>query len=156
MRIQEFSFAIRQARLEQGLTQAELARAAGLSRTTLNQLENGLFPNLSIKKLQSLLDKVGLTLSMQPASKHRRPDPFQIACTTASISYRNPLTVDELIRGLFTGKIPAGKRPHFRTLLEEAPKALIQELINEANRWSKPGKVEKNLSRIARDTGVTR
>jgi len=154
--MQEFGFAIRQARLERGLTQAELARAAGLSRTTLNQLENGLFPNLSIKKLQSLLDKVGLTLSLQPASKRRRPDPFQMACTTTSVSYRNPLTVDELIRGLLTGKIPTGRRPHFRTLLEEAPKALIQELINEANRWSKPGKVEKNLSRIARDTGVTR
>jgi transcriptional regulator with XRE-family HTH domain len=153
MRLQEFGYAIRKARLEQGVTQADLAKAAGLSRTTLNQLENGLFPNLSINKLQSVLEKVGMTLTLQPVTE-RRSDPFQIACTTASVSYRNPLTVDELIRGLLTGKIPPGRRPHFRTLLEEAPKALIAELINEAIRWSKPAKIENNITRIAKDTGV--
>lgn len=155
MRLQEFGFAIRQARLEQGLTQAELAARAGLSRTTLNQLENGLFPDLGARKLQALLEQVGLSLTLQPADK-RRQDPFQMACTTASISYRHSLTVDELIRGLLTGKVPSGRRPHFRTLLDEAPLALLQQVVDEASRWSKPGRVKNNITRIARDIGVTR
>ncbi|MBI2970278.1 MAG: helix-turn-helix transcriptional regulator [Gammaproteobacteria bacterium] len=156
MRLQEFGFAVRQARIARGLTQAELAASAGLSRTTLNQLENGLFPELGVKKLQSLLKQVGLTLSLQPASNVRRPDPFQMACSTASVSYRNPLTVDELIRGLLTGKVPGAKRPHFRTLLDEAPLPLLRDLVIETSRWSKPGRVQKNLSRIARDIGAGR
>ncbi len=155
MRLQEFGFAVRHARQQLGLTQQALAKSAGVSRTTLNQLENGLFSNLSVNKLQSLLEKVGLTLALLPATKNKRKDPFEAACTTASISYKNPLTVDELIRGLLTGAIPAGKRPHFRTLLQEVPKILLQELVSEAKRWSEAGKVEKNLVKIADELGVS-
>lgn len=155
MRLQEIGYTIRQARRDKGLTQAELAKAAGLSRTTINQLENGLFPDLGVKKLQLLLENVGLTLTIWPDSISHQTDPFQMACTTASVSYKNSLTVDELIRGLLTGKVPSGRRPHFRTLLEEAPKSLIDELVDEARRWSKPGKIEKNLSRIAEELGTT-
>ncbi|TMH47884.1 MAG: helix-turn-helix transcriptional regulator, partial [Betaproteobacteria bacterium] len=39
MRLQEIGSSIRTARSAGGLTQAELADRAGLSRTTLNQLE---------------------------------------------------------------------------------------------------------------------
>lgn len=79
-----------------------------------------------------------------------------MACTTANLSYRDALSEDELIRALLTGKIPAGRRPHFRTLFDEATPALLQGLAKEVGRWTKPGRLEKNLSMIAKDINPKR
>jgi transcriptional regulator with XRE-family HTH domain len=155
LRLQELGYEIRRARLARGLTQAQLAAAAGLSRTTLNQLENGVFPDLGVKKLRAILNHVGLVLTVQQAPKIPRPDFIRMACTTASVSYKNALTEDELIRALLDGKIPAGRKPHLRTLFDEATPSLLKGLVTEASRWTKPGRVEKNLVRIARDIGST-
>src|SRR5437870_3001881 len=125
MRLQQIGHEIRQARLARGLTQAKLASAAGLSRVTLNRLESGTFPDLGAKKLQVLLDQLGLSLAIQRAAKPRRPDFIRMASTMAGVSFRQPLTEEQLILALLTGKIPAGKKPHFRVLLDEAPSTLI-------------------------------
>lgn len=156
MRLQELGYEIRQARLARGLTQAQLATAAGLSRTTLNQLENGLFPDLGVRKLQAILDQLGLALALQQASKTGGPDFIRMACVTASVSYKTALTEDDLIHALISGKIPAGKRPHLRALLDEASPTLLNGLVKEATRWTKPGRVEKNLVHIAREIGSVR
>lgn len=156
MRLQDIGYQIRQARIARELTQSQLANAAKVSRTTLNQLENGLFPDLGIKKLRAILDQVGLALAIQPAEKTNAPDFVRMACTTANVSYREALSEDELIRALLTGKIPAGRRPHFRTLLDEATPALLQGLAQEVSRWTKPGRLEKNLGLIAKDINSKR
>ena len=154
MRLQELGYTIRKARLGLGLTQAKLASGAGLSRTTLNLLENGLFPDLGIRKVKAILDQLGLTLLVQPAA--RVNDFVRMACTTANVSYRSSLTEDELVRALLNGKVPAGKRPHLRTLLEEAPAGLLRGLVKQASEWSKPGRVEKNLALIADEVSSSR
>ena len=151
MRIQALGYEIRRARTARGITQARLAAEAGLSRTTLNQLENGLFPDLGVRKVQAILDRLGLALAIQPAAD--RADPIRMAATTASVSYKSPLTEDELIHALINGRIPSGKRPHFRTLLDEGTPALLKGLIKEAGQWTKPGRVERNLAKIAREVG---
>lgn len=156
MRLQDIGYQIRQARIARELTQSQLANAAKVSRTTLNQLENGLFPDLGVKKLRAILDQVGLALAIQPAEKTNAPDFVRMACTTANVSYREALSEDELIRALLTGKIPAGRRPHFRTLLDEATPALLQGLAQEVSRWTKPGRLEKNLGLIAKDINSKR
>ncbi len=156
MRLQELGHQIRQARLARRLTQARLAAEAGLSRTTLNQLENGLFPDLGVKKVQAILDHLGLTLSLQEAGGERAQDFLQMATTTANVSFKSVLTEDELVRMLLTGKVPPSRRPHFRVLLEEASPAMMKGLIRETARWTKSGRVEKNLAKIARELGSTR
>ena len=156
MRLQELGYEIRRARIARGLTQAQLAEASGLSRITLNQLENGFFPDLGVKKIQAILDSLGLDTSIQPATKARQPDYIRMACTTASVSFKSALTEDELVRALLTGKIATGKRPHFRVLLEEASPAVLTGLAQEVGRWTKPGRLEKNLAKIAHDIGSTR
>ena len=155
MRLQEIGYEIRRARIGRGLTQAALARSAGLSRVTLNQLERGVFPELGARKLQALLEHLGLTLAIQPAQRARRSDAIRVAATTASVSFKQPLGEDELILALLTGKIPAGKRPHIRLLFEEAAPSLVRGLIGEVGRWSKPGRVEKNVAKLAHDIGAT-
>jgi transcriptional regulator with XRE-family HTH domain len=156
MKLQELGYEIRKARLARDLTQAQLAEAARLSRTTLNQLENGLFPDLGVKKVQAILDRLGLDLTVEPAQKARRPDFIQMACTTASVSFKESLAPDELVRVLLSGKVPRDRRPHLRTLLEEAPRPLLEGLVQQVGKWSKPGKLAANVERIAAELGVSK
>jgi transcriptional regulator with XRE-family HTH domain len=53
------------------LSQSELAREAGLSRATLDALENGRAGELGFSKLTKLLTAVGLELALQTASTQR-------------------------------------------------------------------------------------
>lgn len=154
MRLQALGYEIRRARVARGWTQARLAADAGVSRTTLNQLENGLSPDVGVKKVQAILDRLGLVLSIQQAADHA--DPIRMAATTASVSYRSPLTEGELIHALINGRVPQGKRPHFRTLLDEGSPTLLKGLVKEAGQWTKPGRVEKNIAKIAREVGSTK
>ena len=154
MLLQELGYEIRKARAARGLTQAQLAQAAGLSRTTLNQLENGLFPDLGIKKVQSILDRLGLDLAVEPAQRTRRPDFIQMACTTASVSFRETMEPDDLVHALLSGKVPRSRRPHLRALLEEAPRPLLEGLLEQVGRWARPGKVAGNIRKIASELGV--
>jgi transcriptional regulator with XRE-family HTH domain len=156
MRIQDLGSEIRSARLAQGLTQAQLAAQARLSRETLNLLENGLVKELGIRKVLAVLDRLGLGLAVERARRPRKPDYVRMACTTANVSFKSALTEDELIHALITGKVPAKRSAHVRTLLDEAPGGLLNGLAAEATRWTRPGRLERNLHRLARETGATR
>lgn len=152
--IQELGRAIRKGRNARGLTQAELAARAGLSLNTLNRLENGLFPDLGIKKAEAILGKLGMELNIKAAGSKKKPDFVAMACTSAGVSFKKQLTPDELIHALLSGKVPTGKEAHLITLLDEAPPGLLKGLIGQVGSWVKPGKVERNLARIARQVGV--
>ena len=87
-------------------------------------------------------------------SKARRRDFIAMACTTASVSFREVLTPDELVYALLSGKVARNRRPHIRTLFDEAPVGLLQGLAEDAARWTKPGKLETNLRKLAIDLGA--
>ena len=53
------------------LSQAALGRKAGVSRATIDALENGRAGELGFAKLTKLLAALGLELSLQAASSHR-------------------------------------------------------------------------------------
>ena len=53
------------------LSQAELARKAGVSRATLDALENGRAGELGFSKVTKLLAALGLELTLQTASSQR-------------------------------------------------------------------------------------
>ena len=156
MRLQEIGSAIRVARTAHGLTQAGLAESSGLSRTTLNQLENGVFPDIGVKKVQNVLDLPGLDLSVVRAAKKRGPDFIRMACTSANVRYREELTEDELVHALLSGKVPRNRRAHLRGLLEEAPQTVIKGLIEQVGKWTKPGKVEQNVLKLAETLNVSK
>jgi transcriptional regulator with XRE-family HTH domain len=156
MRIQELSGAIRKARLARGITQAQLAAEVGLSRKTVNLLETGLVGDLGVRKVLAVLDKLGIELAIEAEKQPRRRDYVRMACTTANVSYRSALTEEQLIRALLTGKVPPNRAAHIRTLLDEAPTALLTGLAADASRWTRPGKLQKNLSQLAREVGASR
>jgi len=53
------------------LSQTELAHEAGISRATIDALENGRAGEMGFAKLTKLLATVGLELKLQAASSHR-------------------------------------------------------------------------------------
>ena len=53
------------------LTQAALARKAGIGRATLEALENGRAGELGFSKLTKILAALGLELKLQAAGTHR-------------------------------------------------------------------------------------
>ena len=60
---------IQQARKARKITQAELANALGMSRTTIGQVENGTVSDIGIRKLIRMLEYLGLELRVRPAGK---------------------------------------------------------------------------------------
>ena len=156
LKLEELGQTIRRARLARGWTQAQLAHTAGLTRVTLSQLENGLIRDLGVRKLTALLTHLDLALNVDALPDRRPPDFLRLASTAASVSFKTSLTEPELQRALLTGKVPAARRPHLRSLLEEAPLALLDGLIAQVSRFAKPGKVERNVARIAAALDVSR
>ena len=133
----EMGSAVKARRTDMGLTQATLARLSGLSRATVNQLENHTLKDLSIGRATKLLGALGLSLTASSA-RARQPmgsksSALAIAARTASVSYRVVLPPRALRRCIETGKLPAGFEPHLNALLEEAPVSLLARLVEEVH-----------------------
>ena len=155
MTLEEIGGEIRRFRLTRGLTQAQVAVAAHVTRTTVNQLENGLLKDLGIRKVQAILDQVGLVLKLADTSLEPKSTDFlRVASTSASVSFKDTLTEKELLHALLTGKVPPSRRPHMRALLEQPRGALLEGLIRQVTAWTRPGKIEGNLDKIAAEVGV--
>jgi HTH-type transcriptional regulator / antitoxin HipB len=73
---QDVATAVRQARKERGLTQAQLAQRAGVGRDWLVRLEKG-NPRLELSKVLDTFTALGLSLSVEAMPTHEsEPDPF--------------------------------------------------------------------------------
>ncbi len=66
--VENLAAAIRQARIEAGLTQAELGAFVGASRFVVADLEAGR-ATTQLRRLIEALDAVGLELTVEPRSK---------------------------------------------------------------------------------------
>ena len=60
---------IRQARKSRKVSQSELAKALGMSRTTIGQIESGTVQEIGVRKLIRVLEFLGLELSVRPVSR---------------------------------------------------------------------------------------
>lgn len=58
---------IRDERKRRKISQAHLAKALGMSRTTIGQIENGTVQEIGARKLIRLLEYLGLELQTRPA-----------------------------------------------------------------------------------------
>src|SRR5882762_7287221 len=130
MNLREIGLLVRARREELGLSQERLAKLAGLSRATINQLETGTLVDLGVTKLKALTDLVGLQLeaSRRVPSRHG----LLMASRTASVSYKLPLDVRRLAKALATGDVPDDLMPHLATFVDEAPLPLVVSAVEEA------------------------
>lgn len=129
MNLADIGLLVHQRRTALGLSQARLAALAGLSRVTINQLENGALVDLGATKLIALLDLVGINLDA--GTRKRQQHALQSVSQTASVSYKTVLDPDILAAALVDGELPARITAHVATLLDEAPLSLIVAAVEE-------------------------
>lgn len=154
MYIFELGTKIREARLRATRTQGTLATEAGLGRTTVNQLEAGMVPDLGLKKVLRLLRTVGLDLEVVPAAKRPKPDFLRMACISANVSFEDELRPEELARALLSGKPPHGFRPHLRAIFEEAPGEVLAGALRQLCAAARtPDRVLGSARRLAKSVG---
>lgn len=79
-----------------------------------------------------------------------------MACTTASVSYRESLTPEELVQALLAGRVPQNRQAHFHVLLDETPIALLQGLLEQVGKQATYTKVLENFQRIGAELGAHR
>ncbi|RQS31597.1 helix-turn-helix domain-containing protein [Burkholderia sp. Bp8992] len=129
MQLYEIGQAIAKRRAELDLTQARLARLAGLSRLTVNQLETGKLNDLGINKLIPLLALLGIDLVTRARPAQRG---LHKAVVSANVSYKGELTELRLVDALATGHIPAGYESQFAVMLDEVPLPVVVQAAEEA------------------------
>jgi transcriptional regulator with XRE-family HTH domain len=156
LQMHQLGAAIRRQRKAAMLTQAELAAKAGISRETLNKLENGLVRDLGVSKILRVLSEVGLDLVVAERQNPSKPDFLRMASAVASVSLREALTVPELIRALLTGKVPRNRDAHLRALFDEAPATLLSSLVSEASQWIGAERLHRNIRRLAHEARAIR
>lgn len=129
MNLSDIGQLVHTRRVALGLSQARLAAMSGLSRVTINHLENGVLVDLGATKLIALLDLVGLDL--QAGARSHSKHALQAVSQTASVSYKTVLDPASFAQALAHGELPANMTPHVATLLDEAPLSLIVAAVEE-------------------------
>ena len=152
MNLRELGDLVRARREVLGLSQQRLARLSGLSRATINQLENGTLVDLGVSKLANLLDLLGLQLEAT-ARKAAAPHALRMASRAASVSYRTPISTHQLSQALATGELPPDLIAHVSTFLDEAPLPLVISAVEEAARHEgvPPKRIWQYLTRWAHE-----
>lgn len=155
MRLHEIGHVVAQRRAELQLTQAQLAKLAGLSRLTINQLEAGKLKDLGVTKLLALLSVLGFDFSLQERKSDRGLFKAMVA---ANISYRQSVTEDELADAFASGELPRRLESPVSAILDEAPVPTVVSAVEEAaaRRGVPPKRVWKHLAHWSRDLRLYR
>lgn len=155
MNLAQLGIEIHDKRVQAGLLQEQVGRLAGLSRVTINQLENGTLKDIGYNKLKSVMDILGLDMeTLQPSGLKNA---LAIAARGVSTSYRDVLTADMLTSMLRSGVAPEQFQPHLIALLDETPLPVVVKAIGEAATHEVPAKkIMKNLSVWAKQWKVCR
>lgn len=149
MNLAQIGCQIHNQRVQLGLLQEHVAKFAGLSRVTVNKLENGTLTDLGYSKLKSVMDLLGL--DMESVQLSGLKSALAIAARSASTSYREVLTPDMLGAILRSGQAPEQFHPHLMALLDETPLPVVVKAVAEAASSDVPAKrIMKNLGNWAK------
>lgn len=86
--VQELAAIIRQSRLQLGMTQADLARRAGISHGTVSRIERGL--GLQLDAILTILAVLRMRVTVKPKSRSRWLSPALQADPTPRRARKNP------------------------------------------------------------------
>ena len=131
MQLREVGMHVHEKRKEFGISQAQLAKLAGLSRTTVNQLETGVLEDLGYTKLNHVMGLLGM--SFDASDRVKKSPALTTAARAASTSYTKLLNAETLKHILQSGVVPEDFKPHVMTLLDETPVPLVLSAIREAS-----------------------
>ena len=140
--LHELGHAVHARRSEMGLTQARVARLSGLTRQTVNQVENGTVVDLSLNRASRLAEVLGLSLAVRDPRMHAADKPcarstaLVRAARTASVSYRQAMAPTQLRKILMAGIVAPDDAPYLHALLDDAPISLLASLAGQLHRES--------------------
>lgn len=132
--LRELGTAVRRRRQEMGLSQQQLADLVELSRATVNELETGRLKDLSSGRIERLANELGFAVGLVGARRAKDSSALDTAARIASVPYATELPASELAESLRQGAVPPAYIPHLRTLLQEAPVAVLAEIVDELER----------------------
>lgn len=149
---------VRQRRLQLGLSQARLARLAGLSRQTLVGLERGSLDELGMGRIGRLLAVLGLQTTVSVPAVRAGQRGLLMAARNSSVSYGQELSAQDLADVLSTAQVPAPYRPHIMHLLDETPVPVVVMAVDEAAAQSRQPvrKIWANVATLAHELSVHR
>lgn len=129
--LKELGTAVRQRRQDMGLSQQQLADLVALSRATVNDLETGKLKDLSSNRIERLANELGFAVGLVGTRRSADKSALEAAARTASVPYTNELPASVLLDSIRNGVVPPGYIPHLRTLLQEAPVAILADVADE-------------------------
>ena len=130
----ELGTAVRQRRQDMGLSQQQLAALVELSRATVNELENGKLKDLSANRIERVANELGFAVGLVGMRRTKDKSALEAAARVASVPYTAELPANVLFDSIKDGVVPPGYIPHLRTLLQEAPVALLADVADELQR----------------------
>lgn len=155
MNLAQIGCEIHSKRIQAGLLQEHLAKFAGLSRVTINQLENGTLNDLGYTKLRAVMDVLGL--DMETVHPSGLKSALAVAARSISTSYRDVITSDMLAIMLRSGVVPEQFQPHLMAFLDETPLPVVVKAVAEAATSDVPAKkIMKHLNLWAKQWKVCR
>jgi transcriptional regulator with XRE-family HTH domain len=128
--LRELGTAVRTRREEIGLSQQQLAALVELSRATVNALETGKLKDLSTTRVERLANELGFAVGLVGTRRPKDTSALEAAARVASVPYKAELPAAVLLESLGQGVVPPGYIPHLRTLLQEAPVAMLADLAD--------------------------
>ncbi|PHV07254.1 transcriptional regulator [Janthinobacterium sp. BJB412] len=155
MNLAQIGGEIHSKRIQVGLLQEHVAKFSGLSRVTINQLENGTLKDLGYTKLKAVMDVLGLHMeTVQPSGLKSA---LTVAARSISTSYRDVITPETLSSMLRSGVATEQFQPHLMALLDETPLPVVVKAVAEAATPDVPAKkIMKHLSLWAKQWKVCR
>lgn len=146
---------IHNKRIQAGLLQEHVAKLSGLSRVTINQLENGVLKDLGYTKLKVIMDILGL--DMATSEPVRVKSALTVAARSVSTSYKDVMTADTLALALRSGLVPAKFQAHVMAFLDETPLPIVVKAVAESATPDVPAKkIMKHLQGWAKQWKVCR
>ena len=130
MNLEQIGHEIRRSRLSLGMTQAQLAAAVKITRTRLIELENGLIKDLGVRKIEAILDRLGLALLIDQTPQRKPPASLRLASTGAPLWLQAAISAEELRRMLLAGKSQPSDT-QMRACWYRCRKLLVHSLIQQ-------------------------
>lgn len=152
MELSDLGATIRSTRLASGLSQAQLARMAGISRATLNYTEQG-HSALGADALLRILASLGLRISPATSPDDRRTvSAIDLLAASASVSFKESIPGSEVEAALVTGVVDARWLPHIAVIIDEASDVTLLRALRETSEKTSvtPATIWRNLRSIAR------
>lgn len=133
MELSQLGPLVRAQRKACGLSQKDVARLAGLSRATINYLENDPDFDIGAVKLLAVLKILGIAITVEPRQPAEDLDFIDASLAKlGKASKGDAITREALVEAIVTGRPPLERRAALAHVLAEAPAGVLVAAVRLA------------------------